>query len=104
MLCVFISATLQESAAVDAGVTPASIRDAFVVRGDDSHGMIQLADSVGDCTDDIEDLVYLAETFSMVKALEMNSDGSIRAAQFHPEGNDETVDMRTCAASASQSW
>lgn len=91
-------AILQESAAVDAGVTPASIRDALGVRGDDSHGMVQLDDAVGDCTDDIEDLLYLAQTFSMVKALEMNRDGSVHAAEFHPESDDETIDMRTCAA------
>ncbi|CAM9671791.1 unnamed protein product [Ectocarpus fasciculatus] len=87
-----------ESAAVDAGVTPASIRDALGVRGDDSHGMVQLADAVGDCTDDIEDLLYLAQTFSMVKDLEMNRDGSVQAVEFHPESDDETMDMRTCAA------
>ncbi len=63
--------------------------------------MVQLADAVGDCTDDIEDLVYLAETFSMVEALEMNDDGSVKAAQFHPEKDDETIVMRTCAASTS---
>lgn len=104
-LCVSTPTILQESAAVDAGVTSASIRDALGVRGDDSHGIVQLADAVGDCTDDIEDLVvYLAQTFSMVKALEMNSDGSVQAAEFHPESDDETMAMRTCAASASQPW
>jgi len=95
------SATLQESAAVEAGVTPASIRDALGVRGDGPHGMVQLADAVGDCTGDVEDLVYLAQTFSMVEGLEMNGDGSVKAAQFHPEKDDETMPMRTCSALAS---
>jgi len=67
--------------------------------------MIQLADAVGDYTDCVEDLAYPAQTFSTEmkkKELYMNSDGSVQAAEFHPESDDETMDMRTCAASASQ--
>ena len=94
----------QERAAVDAGITPATIREALGGSGDDGpHGMVQLADASGgdcDCKDDLEDLVYLAQTFSMVEALEKNTDGSVKAVQLHPASDDEHVPARTCAAAA----
>lgn len=88
---------------MDAGITPATIREALGGDCDDDsdapHGMVQLADADGgDCKDDIEDLVYLAQTFSMVEALEMNTDGSVKAAKLYPASEDEHVPMRTCAA------
>lgn len=83
-------------------MTPATIREALGVRGDATPGMIQLSDvdvANGPCDDDdIEDLVYLAETLSMVEGLEMNDDGSVKAVQLFPESQDEGTAPRTCAA------
>lgn len=83
-------------------MTPATIREALGVRGDAAPGMIQLSDANaadGPCDDDdLEDLVYLAETLSMVEALEMNDDGSVKAVQFFPDSQDQSSDPRTCAA------
>eukprot|EP00752_Nemacystus_decipiens_P004864 g4427.t1 len=93
-----------ERAAVDAGVTPSTIREALGGSGDDGPpGLVQLDDVTGGdcgCGDDLEDLVYLAQAFSMVDVLETNADGSVKAVRLHPASEDEHVPARTCAAEA----
>lgn len=82
-------------------MTPSRIRE--VLGGGDDHwdsdGLVQLADVEGDCSDDIEDLVYLADTLGMVKSLEMNENGSVKAVQLYPESEDDmSITMPTCTA------
>lgn len=81
-------------------MTPSRIRK-VLGGGDDAgmDGLIQLTDVDGDCSDDIEDLVYLADTLGMVESLEMNENGSVKAVNLNPESEDDmSITTRTCSA------
>eukprot|EP00903_Cladosiphon_okamuranus_P014431 g13391.t1 len=90
-----------EQAAMDAGITPATIREVLGCDTVQGTVTVQLADAVAsNCMDDLEDLVHLAQTFSMVESLEMNHDGSVKAVTLHPASEDKHVRARTCAATS----
>jgi hypothetical protein len=76
-----------ETGALLAGITPDTLRDMFGSGGvpveiSDLH----LSGSGVDCLDDVEDMVYLAESLGMVDAIETNPDGSVKSVTLLPEG------------------
>jgi len=79
------------------GVTPAKIREMLNL---DEYDVFTVAEDSGRvaCGDDAEDLLYLAQTYGMVESLEMNTDGSAKAAGFFPASQDEDVVLRSCMA------
>ena len=65
-----------------AGITPDFIREAFGVTKSSSES-VEIANlSGGKCFDDVEELVYLAESLGMVDSIESNRDGSVKAVRF----------------------
>lgn len=96
---------------MEGGVTPAEIRGMLDLDGLPSSGFGFELDEIvsggsnstvdgsggASCVDDIEDLVYLAQTYGMVEYLETHADGSVKAAGFFPASEDRAVDLRECA-------
>lgn len=82
-----------ESGAIDADFTPGKIRETL---GIESGGVVTLSDVKCTCMDDVEELVYLADTFGMVESIEMNSDGSVKSAKFKSKDLDKDVEERLC--------
>lgn len=98
---------------MDGGLTPGEIREMLNLDGLPSSGYVLELDEIvsgGDddgtahgpgvasCLDDVEDLVYLAETYGMVEYLETHADGSVKAVGFFPASEDREADVRECAA------
>ncbi|CAM9509703.1 unnamed protein product [Ectocarpus fasciculatus] len=92
----------QESAALDAGLTPARIREILGPDGGDSAATVRLADLVGTtCDGDVEDVVYLADTLGLVETIELNADGSVQAVQLYAAAaDDEPIATRICRVDA----
>lgn len=92
----------QESAALDAGLTPARIREIFGLDGGDSTATVRLADLVGTtCDGDVEDVVYLADTLGLVENIELKADGFVEAAQLYAAAADnEPIATRICKVDA----
>ena len=65
-----------------AGITPDFVREAFNLSKSSSDSVEISSLSGGECFDDIEELVYLAESLGMVDTIEPNRDGSVKAVRF----------------------
>lgn len=79
-----------------AGITPDFIRDTFGLGGGSST-TVEIENLVGaNCFDDIEDLVYLAESFGMVDAITTNHDGSVKEVTFLLDEGVETSMVLVC--------
>lgn len=84
-----------ESGAIDADFTPDKIREALGIKSD---GVVTLSEVNRACMGDVEELVYLADTFGMVESIETNSDGSVKSAKFKSKDLDKEVEERFCGA------
>lgn len=79
-----------------AGITPEFIKDTFGL-SEDSSATVYIEDIEGcNCFDDIEDLVYLAESFGMVDTIESNHDGSVKGVTFSL--GDTSPQVLTCSS------
>lgn len=90
---------------MDLGYTPSKIREFLdydnLVNSDNVLELLPDSYSGGsDCGEDVEDLVYLAQTYGMVDYLGFNADGSVKAVGFFAAADDEDVELRSCTAAA----
>lgn len=88
---------------MDSGYTPSKIREILDydnVVNSENNVFELLPENYSDCWEDIEDLVYLAQTYGMVELLEFNADGSVKAAGFFAATEDKDVELRSCTAAA----
>lgn len=80
------------------GITPAVIREIFEI-DDVSPGTVNIRDLNGTrCMDDVQDLVYLAESLGMVDSIETNEDGSVQTVTFLPKPEGENSTVLSCDA------
>ena len=86
---------------MDLGYDPSKIRQVLdydnMVNSDNVFELPD-DDTSSDCGEDIEDLVYLAQTYGMVDYLELDASGSVKAVGFFAESDDEDVELRSCTA------
>lgn len=73
-----------EIGAMNSGVTPKSIREMFNIDYKFTGELVMSDISDFEYDEDLDDLVYLAQTLGMVESIELNSDGTIYSAVFFP--------------------
>ncbi|CAM9532251.1 unnamed protein product, partial [Pylaiella littoralis] len=79
-----------------AGITPDFIRDTFGLEKNSTKN-VDIEDLVGvNCFDDIEDLVYLAESFGMVHSITTNQDGSVKGVTLLTDPEVESCKVIVC--------